>query len=370
MKSPRAHSVFAFLATLCVAAPAHTSETIRKDLAGLAKELAQFLGKQGENAVAVGQFEGPATFPNSAGPGITMTLAQELQKLGIDVKTRARLGVRGQYRIGEVAAPDDPLTQLLAVRFQASVVDAFNNVQNDFRFECVIGGEGAVVELLGAVVELAPNAPPRLRDERIRKSLLEPRASIADKRIAAAPASLYAVEILVKGEARVPRDDDGLAFIDLDRADGFAVRLINNSDKEAAVRLFIDGLSLFAFSEHRKENGPSKGEPLYSVLLVPAGKSLVVKGWHRTNEESDPFQVSAYGKGAAVLPKQAGKVGTITATFAAAWPEESLPPADEAPAPRGTTHSSATSPPNAANFDVLRRKVGTLRAVVSVRYPK
>jgi hypothetical protein len=363
--------VAALLSAWLLATTAHASDTVRKDLADLATELDKFLRKQGESAIAVSQFEGPATFPNSAGPGIAMTLAEELGKRGIEVKLRARLGVRGQYRIAEdYADPADLTTKYLAVRLQASVVDAFNNVQKGFEFERVIARETALVELLGAVVELASNATPRQRDQMIRKSLIEPGGVIAEKKIAAAAASPYGVEILVDGQPRDARDDEGLPFVNLDRAEAYAIRLINNSDKEAAVRLSIDGLSLFAFSEHRKQAGPQKGEPLYSVLLIPAGKSLTIKGWHLTNESADPFKVTGYGKGPLALPKQTAKVGTITATFAAAWPEDNAPPADEAPAMRGTPHATETGPPSATDFDVLRRKVGTLRSVVSVRFAK
>jgi hypothetical protein len=344
------------------------SDELRRELAGAARDIAKVLRQRGETGLAVGQFSGPASFPASGGPGIALILAEELQKQGITVKPRARLGVRGQYHAAETTAPEDPRVKLLAVRVKGTVEDAFNNVVEGSAFERTVRGEAAVVELLGAPAELSARATPEARARKLRQSLDEPHTALAGKRIAAAPGSPYAVEILVEGKPRAARDDDGLAFIDLDRATPFAVRLINDSDREAAVRLTVDGLSVFAFTEHRQEKGPGKGEPLYSVLLVPAKGSLTVRGWHRTNESSELFAAGAYGRKAEGLLKQKEKVGTITAAFAAAWPEDALPPADEAPAARGSDYLTGSSPGSQTSYSAVRRKMGVIRSAVSVRY--
>ena len=105
-------------------------------------------------------------------------------------------------------------------------------------------------------------------------------------------------------------------------------------------------------------------------MLIPAHQSLVVKGWHRTNEMSDAFLVTDYPKRAAGLARLKGNLGTVTATFAAAWPEDADPPKDEAPARRGTSAATGYGPGVEAKFDVVKRRLGVIRAAVGVRYTR
>ena len=46
------------------------------------------------------------------------------------------------------------------------------------------------------------------------------------------------------------KDEDGFAFLKINRDEIYAVKLINDSPHDAAVTLTIDGLSVFAFSEN------------------------------------------------------------------------------------------------------------------------
>src|SRR5262249_4783468 len=62
----------------------------------------QFLKGRGEDAIAVGAFSGPAQMPSSAGPGIVKILTEELEREGIRVKLRSRLGLIGVYRAVEM----------------------------------------------------------------------------------------------------------------------------------------------------------------------------------------------------------------------------------------------------------------------------
>ena len=97
-------------------------------------------------------------------------------------------------------------------------------------------------------------------------------------------------------------------------------KLINDSDTDAAVTLTVDGLNMFAFSENSD----------YRYVIVRKKSQGVIPGWHITNRRSDSFKVTEYAKSAvAQLLPNSSLVGTVTATFAAAWPRETMPPADE-----------------------------------------
>src|SRR5262249_22455970 len=143
--------------------------------------------------------------------------------------------------------------------------------------------------------------------------------------------SPFAIEVLVKApdgklQPGVPKEEEGLAFVPIKRGEVYGVRLINNADHAAAVTLTIDGLNLFTFSDVKN---PKTGLPKYTVVVVEAKKTATIRGWHRTNEVSEESLVTEYAKSAAAQIQSTGKIGVITAVFAAAWPKDAGPPADE-----------------------------------------
>jgi len=352
--------------------PARANPEMRKELAEVAKSLKQLLDGQNEDAIAVGQFQGPANFPTSAGPGIAQMLTEELQKLGKTVKARAKYGVKGEYRATEIPSESEPRLKLLAVKIKGTVEDEFGKVITDFSFERTVKSESAFVELMGAPVDLPPSLLPEKRDKRLRESLTKPHTHLAGTRISASDDANYAIELLVNGKPRAAKDDDGLAFVKIDRGETYAVRLINNSDLEAGVHLAIDGLNVFTFSELRLKEGPKKGEPQYSVWIVPPKSSVLIKGWHRNNEVSDSFLVTEYAKSAAASINSTANIGTITASFSASWPMDQLPPKDEPPKKKGITPGDGTGfgPPVEMKVTGVKRNVGAIREAVSVRYSK
>jgi hypothetical protein len=156
---------------------------------------------------------------------------------------------------------------------------------------------------------------------------------------------------------------DGLALLNIKRGEVYAVKIINDSKHDAAVTLTIDGLSMFAFST-------IKG---YEVVIVPAGQAGVVPGWHRTNEKSDSFVVAEYAKSAVAkeLPSSS-TIGTIHASFKAAWPKDAQPPADEPASAAGARDADATArgKPIDSKYTEVVRNIGSLREAISVRYNK
>lgn len=366
-------------AFLVAAGPARASD-LRKELAEVAKEIKKLLDGQGENSIAVGQITGPPNFPASSGPGIAQVLVEELRRLGIEVPQVHKFGIAGKYHPTEVPDPDPnarPGAKVLAVELKLWVEDRSGTALANFNFKITANREAHFVELLGVPAHLdGPNAGAR--DKSLRESYENPDVHAQGSRIAAAKDSPFAVEILVNGRARKAEKKDGLAFVPLERGDSYAVRLINDSPHDAAVRLSIDGLSMFAFSELRQPDtlpggkpNPRRGEPLFNVVIVPKHSKVEILGWHRNNKDTDRFLVTEYAKSAAATIYHKAGVGTITATFAAAWdPNRQNPPPDEPPFARGDPNATGFGERVHAPFVEVQRRVGAVRASVSVRYSK
>lgn len=356
---------------LLIPVPLHASEELRTVISEFAVDLQKLLDGQGEDSVAIGQFTGPANFPTSSGPGIAKLLADELEANQVQVKTRAKFGIKGAYRLIELPATDELDLRLgrktLATEFEASVVDQFDRPLGDIVFKRQIRGEATVVELTGIPVSLPTDgnrASERERDQALRDGLSDPKPDLQGAVVRARAGSPYGMGVLVNGKPRAVTNRDGLPFVSIQRGEEYVVRLINESAFDAAVQLRIDGLSMFAFSEVR-----DAGKPRYSAVIVPARGEATIRGWHVTNEATDKFLVTEYAKSAAAALNHKTDIGTITATFQAAW--QTSPPPDE-PAKRKGGMGDATGRGDriGEKFGEVSRQFGVIRDSVSVRYTK
>ena len=337
------------------------STNLQLELAIVAKDVARFLKGRGEDSIAIGQFTGPPQLAATSGPGIIHVLTQELKKQKIEVKRRAKLGIKGEYR--DVL---DAKSNQLAAEIKGDIVDRSGEVL--LSFSRGIFGDATLSSMFGATVQLTPDATVKARDQELINSLDNPRVTIRKHSIRTAPGSPYALQILVKQgddyEPLKPQDKEDLAFVSLKRDQQYAVRLINDSKHDAGVTLTIDGLNAFTFSENQG----------YTQFVIPAGTTGLIEGWHRTNDVSDAFQVTEYAKSAAAELNQAGgSLGTITASFSAAWETDQAVPADEPPSPNQFSRAADATgrgPKVDAGFNEVARQFGVIRGAVSVRYTR
>lgn len=389
------------------APPPRPPDELRVQLAGVAKALQLVLDGQGASTVAVGSFAGPPNLPTGAGPGIRLVLVEELKKLGVAVKDRDRLGVKGEYLLTDSPA-DGPRGGRLALELKGAMVDNLGKEVKGSAFDRFVFDERNIVEAIGFTGELPPGAPPAQRASLIRGFQGAKFAPVRGNQLRSSRDGPYGIELLVDDRPIPVQDREGLAYAPIERGQTYAVRLTNDSDDLMAVRLMIDGISLFTFSEERVEDGPGRGDPRYTVVYVSPHDQLVVPGWYKTGAESMAFKVTPYAQSgvARAGPPDPNAVGTVTATFAAAWtttpprdepvaragpgarvpgsPEVSLPDAggSGAVAPRavqvvpgagpGSLPASATGfgQSVAAQYNAVRREIGVVRASVTVRYTK
>jgi hypothetical protein len=351
-----------------LATPVRANDALRTELATIAKGIAEAVKGLGHEAITVGEFTGPTQFAASGGPVITKTLSEELPKQGVAVKSAATVNVKGEFEDVK-----DKQSGLLAARIKGAVTDRSGQVL--FTFSRGVFSENVLAALFGTTTKLPTDLPPAERNAELEKSLDKPKVVVQGSRVSAAD-SPYAVEILAapqrgaKYQAKTATEKNGQAFVPLSRGEVFGIRLINKSPHEAAVTLTLDGLNMFAFSDVKDAK---TGQPRFRVVFVPAGQEVFLPGWHRTNEVSEEFVITEFPKSAAATLKSTAPTGTITATFAAAWPKDKQPPADE-PAGADANSRSADAIGRGAHvqqkFVEIERHIGVVRATVSVRYSK
>jgi hypothetical protein len=382
----RCFPVFAIGAFFAWTVPARGGiDNLRDALKPLAQSIVDVVQNDlKQPAIAVGDFNAPPGFDANAGPGISESLTSAINELSPGfVQKRASLSLRGRYD----KSKDPRNSDLVIIKVTAEITDSNGDLKDQKIAE--IKDTGLIGVLLGLSVSLPPVATREKRNEELQKAIDKPQfnQSAGDPLstiIKARPESPFGIEILVTSKdqapkdakgwadvpARVPRNDGGEPFVDIKRDEVYAIRVHNNFEfagekYDAAVAASVDGIDIFTFSELRD---PKTKGPRYTHYIVPAGVSLV-PGWHKTNDHSDSFLVTEYGKGAASQQanRSRGNVGIITVRFALAW--TGAPPEAE----KGThdaSNETGFGPPVKTDLREVERHVGTARDVISVRYSR
>lgn len=353
------------------AVPAMADTSLNDSISTMGQKLCLYLDSKGHSEIAIREFQGPSELQASAGPGLIQSFQAVFQKHGVKVVEDAAVILTGDYLL--VSGVGDQVT----VRILGSLMDRSGDVLTDFTLsDAKLPGHNAshvqgdvsapadVVNLLGVTTDLYPEDSKHDRNHDLKKRIQNPTVHIQGSRCAASSRSPYQVEVLIGPSPLTLHEQSGKAFVNLQRADVYTVRLYNNSEYDAAVKLCIDGLNVFTFSELRKPDG----EPRYSVYIIPAGRMIELKGWHRTNERVDQFQVMKYADSAAATLGHKKDIGTITASFFAAWPKGGTRPHDEDFVSKGKGNATGFGPPTRQVAKEVQREIGVLRSSVSIRY--
>lgn len=342
-----------------------SADALSRELDEVAKRVKGVCVKGNYTLVGVGDFSGGASVTGSSGPEIQTKLTTALEKEGLKVvKDEFHVELEGKYEPAK-----EPSTGLQGVRMTVRVTQASSGDDLDKIVRFVFGAE-SVPRLLGLSVTTKPDDDAQTQSKKFEDALKKqekgtPQGAIDKTIIKAAEDSPYAIELLVKQEGQlVPRKAEfaarGLPFVEINKSEVYAIRLVNESDTEAAVALSIDGLSVFHFTE-------SEQKP--TVWIVAPGKSVTIPGWHKTESESLEFKVTDFPESAAnkVNLKPSSTIGTVTATFSASFPPGDLPPGEpNLKDTRGTGFGEKIE----FKTEHVQRQIGNPRATISVRYER
>jgi hypothetical protein len=381
--------LFRTLITVAVAAaaagslvsPARATEALQKRVAVIAKNVSTLLAAQQMKEISVGQFVGPPNFPTSSGPALVQMFNDEFKKHSIAVVAKCKIGISGEYSITEVKQFDSVAgknVDHLAVKINGKLVNSFGSVLTSFntegivegKFEATVAGAETLVETLGLPADLPADATPAQIDTQLRDAVVKPTVTLQNNntRYRASDSSPYSIEVLVDGHACPIVIENDLPYVDIAPGQIYAIKVYNDSDYECAVRLLIDGLSVFTFSDIRDPRDPSK--PKYNVYIMDPHDDATLKGWHKDNQTVQSFLVTGYDNSAAAKLGHTQDLGTITLTFAAAWPKGSPPPPDEIITKSAGGNATGFGPPTEHKVHEVQNDIGRIRASLAIRYTK
>lgn len=358
-------------AVLCANAVSADDRTLDDSVNQMGQKLCRYLDSKGYAEITIREFNGPSELQASGGPGLVHRFTTVFQKHGVTVVDAAAIILTGDYTLVQ------SIEEKVTVRILGTLMDQTGDVLTDFNLADVhIPGHSKahiqsdvdytedVVQLLGVTTDLYPEDSIADRNRDLKKRIEQPHVHLSGNRCSASSRSPYHMELMI-GQSSLPlQEQQGKAFVALQRADIYTVRLHNDSEYDAAVKLCIDGLNVFTFSELKN----AKGQPKYSVYIIPAGRMIELKGWHRTNDRVDQFQVMKYADSAAATLRHTQDLGTITASYFAAWPKGGTRPHDEDFVSKGNGNATGFGPPVRQTAKEVQREIGRLRSSVSIRY--
>jgi hypothetical protein len=275
------------LACLCgflLAPSVRADGTLGDALKGMALDVKKFLDGRGEKEVTLGAFRGTQglSLHSSSGPLLVKGLEKFLTEMNIELKRKANITILGEYFEAEDSKKG---TQVVVLELELRDGTGMSyrlgsNIEGKSRrYDYVVKEQSTVALLVGVTTYIPPQTPKEDRNDYLKKQIDNPKPLIRDTHVKAEK-SPFAIEVLVADadlpkrsekdySPRTPQVQEGLAYISIARDQVYAVKVINDSDYEAAVDLRIDGLNMFIFSEVRD---PKTGGPKLRYVVLPPKK--------------------------------------------------------------------------------------------------
>lgn len=272
----------------------------------------------------------------------TFDLVKDRSKLNFKINTVLR--DKADNPIGEIKKSVGVSTDFVAKIFNAPAGDMFA------RFPALKDPQQRLEAVVAAVVD----------------DVKSPKTFIKGSKVSAAANSKYLVEILVENKLNElkevdPKDKDGsgMPYVAMKPDDIYKVKIYNNSDREIAAQVCIDGLSMFAYQEGGKK---------FNFVIIKGNSHFTVPGWYATQKKSYAFKVRETDASQAPsdLNKSLGELSTITVAFHLCWEGDQGPKDEPATAALETTRGNPIDFP----YEKQERKIGEMREAVSIRYER
>ena len=358
--------------------------TLNKALAEIAGLVAKVVKAQGGQQIVVNPITDKGDLTHTAGPGATDKLLEFLRRGGLEPALRGDFIFEGEFKLGEATDQDDRRLGYAVASIAFSVKrrngKILYNSERDLEIDQRprVTNTQDVAGLAGSTVSVPPSAPAASKNQAVLDSLdNKPGLFVLEGTKVRPKGAPYAIEMLVaprpkdKGDEAPPRQAfqpravttrDGFPFLKVEPGEAVGIRIVNDAGHEAAAKITVDGLNLFAFRDDKNDKSEH--------VVIDPHQGGDILGWYRNDKKSSVFLVSDLpgDHPKSGLLKNPAKIGSITVTFAAAWEKDDQKPADENITNQAT--EITTGAPIDVPYQAVKRQIGVFRAAVTVRYDK
>lgn len=293
------------------------TQTLEEGFKELADQVVGFLNQENSDSIAVGEIK---RNPEDLGRSeqFRRLLAEALQQQGINVSSGAPFVVSGKFFPFEGGIAGESQLFLAGVTVKLEISDKKGNLKLDIN-------KGTTQEQAKPILNNPDKLDPRIVESVattgkniplgdgnvVPISNIDKAPAVVDGVARPSVDSPFGIQVLVNG---VPKEiKNGKIIVSLSTA--YTVKLVNGSGAMVGVRLSIDGLNAFQFSQQKEITTKS--------FYVLDGKSeFDIKGWYIDSNSATSFLVVPDEKSAALkfAPESKESIGTITASFHKAKP--------------------------------------------------
>ncbi|WP_417737631.1 hypothetical protein [Rosistilla oblonga] len=313
------------ISSVASAASDDVTPTVREAMVKLSDEIARYIAADPDTKgqVAIGAFQGPSS--SGAGARIVQSLKENLKSKCEIVDVGAAYTVSGRF-MGQ------KLDGQFVTIIEAEIGDALGNTVQKLRRKVVTAIEEGLAFFGPSSVDLSaqpqaakadkpasekPESDSTAATEMLVSSIVKPETHLdANRKTRMNPAdgSPYGLEIALKQadgkyHSLPITETDGVATVDLQADQIYAVRLFNDSARPVGCRLTIDGINTFALSLDANYRGKE------TIMELQPNAKFLIKGWHHTGDLSHEFRISNYADTPAAQFGVFDGVGMLTATF-------------------------------------------------------
>ena len=329
----------------------HAGNRLNEVMEKLAGRIANYLQDQGADLVEVGSFDAPSNLGNNL--QIERRLREELAKQP-NVKmadTTALIrpncwSVRGSYAIKDRNSKS-------VAEVTTRIYDPNNVEQHSIvPFPFLIDDVTDLTLISAATFDATPDksktsshfssSGAKAASGELHSAIQKPNVEVSQEgRISPTSSSPYSIELMICDGFEVPPkkesylsipsriektkfvvdgDTQGYAVADLRPGEFYAIKVYNDSEYDSAVRVCVDGLSSFEFTEIASYKKTDH-------WIIPKHSSGTIYGWHRTNDHSDSFEVAHMPETAVHKSgRSTSRIGLVQAIFFRAWSSDEDPP--------------------------------------------
>jgi len=345
---------------------AEKPDRFREGLQTAATQIEKALKDRKVTEVARPQVKGPRTTPEGGGgQEIVRILIEELEKRKITIKEVATAGIEIRYRPIKV---QEKGVELDRGGLRLQIIVEVGGVEKELAPIDIAPGVERTIHVLGLQGTLDGKDKTTVQvEQQVLRRLSEPEVGVDEKNfVLPRKGHPYGVAVLVKGKAVKPTIRDKLPFIKLELGADYTLLLKNDTNREAAALVTIDGVSAFANSVK-----DTTGKPKYAHFIIPAKKQVEIKGWHIKENNWRTFRVGKY-EDSVGAKLRSGVRQAITVSFVQAWKKGEPAPANEPNPVRAAAgadgYGTALGDPIKADTTEVMRNVGKAPVAVTIRY--
>ena len=308
-----------FLFSICLFVPSLLTAEERQlseEISGIATQISRAVGSDACDISGITCLSHPSA---TSGDAIVIDLYEKLRQAGVSLSAKAEKKISGEYLLASEEISKSGVTGPHAVlRFY--LTDGAQLKQ----FTAIVDNTEDLQQLFSLNSFVSPSTIPEKRNAEIlikRDLKVVDNVWLTNSSAAAEGSDLsMSIEKIEDASNRnvIPIEMvDTTPTVNFKLGDRYRLRLRNDSERNVAASVSIDGLNSFYFHNSQGKKGK------LSHYIVPRQSTVTVEGWFIDSSKVNAFRIGYFDEEDSKIKRSSGN---ISVTYCYAWPSDESPP--------------------------------------------